>query len=391
MSISKVVLLLASGAGGAAVLGMLGFFQDRPNIVLLKHGDYEIEVIRNSETLSQAMAINAKGSIIGLREVAEESNSILSSLSYFCGDALCVDMPIPDEFTNVEAVALSDNDLVVGFASRVVGHADGSLRAVVWNPHTGKIDLLPRVAGDETCHAQSISASGTRITGYSTGPGRLRPVLWSWNPTEQTWGIAVLETEMEYNPYLMSSTLQISPDGSKIAGCCTEQILPGDIIDSSLYIWTETDGTWTRKHLNAEQLYIEEMNDQGEMAGSLRGLEGRLPCFVSTQGEVRRLELLSGHTTGEARGINQNSQIVGWCDQPHPTEGGTRPCAWNREGKVSQIELSDIPFAMVNGINDAGRIAGMMTITMSDEDHNSSQTEEAKLDLAHSFRARPIK
>ena len=198
--------------------------------------------MENSPTLSQAIAINQHGSIIGSREVPDESGNIYRVFYFHCGPSDCQDMPLPAGYTNVEAEAISDNELVVGFASRPIGHAEGSLRGVVWSPAEKAIELLPAADGDLSSHAQSISGDGKLIAGYSTGPDRLRPVVWSRPGPGQAWEVQVLPTVMEYNPYLMSSSLLISGDGTIVAGCCTEQILAGDVHDSSLYRWRRSEG-----------------------------------------------------------------------------------------------------------------------------------------------------
>lgn len=389
MKSKKLVLLLPTLVLGVFVLmGMLVKSNSQPNIIRKQHGGYDLELVRNSKSLSQAIAINASGSIIGAREVEDESGVTLSLRSFFCGGDLCKDMPIPEGFTNVEAVAISDTDKVIGFASRTIGHEDGSLLAVVWDPRTDSIEFLPAAEGDSACQAQSISSDGSRIAGYTTGPERLRPAVWSREDARQVWSIVVLETVMDYNPYLMSSTLQIHPDGKRVAGCCTEQILPGNIIDSSLYAWQENQGKWERSYLHTEQIYVRDMNAQGALVGSLLGPEGRLPCFVSPAGELQRLKLLESDTAGEARGINQHAQIVGWSDRPHDPEGGPQACTWKPDGSVTRLSISEIPYAMVYGINDSGQIAGMLTVTVSEpnaERKADGQVEESAL----AFRGTP--
>jgi len=395
MNSKKLLLVLPFLVLGIGLLmGMLVKYRIESDIIKLQHGDYDIELIRNSESLSQAVAINARGSVIGTREVSDDSGVTLSLKSFYCGMDECKDMPMPEGFTNVEAVAISDNDVVVGFASRTIGHEGGSLRAVVWKPQSGTIELLPPADGDEACHAQSITADGTMIAGYTTGPNRLRPAVWSRDEASQDWIVVVLDTLMDYNPYLMSSTLQISPDGTRIVGCCTERILPGDIIDSSLFGWREKQGQWERTLLNKEQMYIRDLNIHGAMVGSLLGPEGRLPCFVSPEGEIRLLGLLQGDVAGEARGINERSLIVGWSDQPHGPEGGPKACTWEADGTVAKLDLSEIPFGMVFGVNDSGQLAGMLTVADPGVKADSSQTATSQAgpaaELALAFRASPV-
>lgn len=332
-------------------------------VKVVKVGGLELELIVNSDTFSQASAINSKGSIIGTREVIGEDVSILAQKSFYFGEFGHKDMPIPETFTNVEATGISDTDLVVGYATRPVGHPKGNLDAVAWDPKTGEITVLPRADGDTACQAQSISSDGTMITGYSTGPARMRPILWTQESNSGQWKVTVLPTIYENNPYLMSSQLRVTPDGSCIAGCCTEAFLPNNVIDSSLYMWTKDDkGEWQRERMSEKQLYVKGFNNKRQVVGIIRELTGKtFPTFLNEKGEETRLSLLSGDETGEARAINESGVIVGFSDDPHGPEGGPEACRWSIDGKVTSVKIGPSPYGTIHGINDAGQMAGMAT------------------------------
>jgi uncharacterized membrane protein len=373
-----VTLAVVALAGGGVLYGMLTRATQASKIRKSTYGKYEIEIFENSETLSAVLAINKNGAVIGSREASNEAGTIFHTEYFFSSGEFFAKMPIPEGYTNVEAVAISDNDLVVGYASRPLGSQGGSLHAVIWNPRKETVEFLPIAAGDSACQAQAISADGSRITGYSTGPERLRPVLWGWSNEEEKWSVAVLPTVIEYNPYLMSSSLRISPDGKNIVGCCTEKILPGDRHDSSLYGWQQNEsGDWERRMIHEEQLYVRGLNNQGETVGSVIGPNGRLPCYVSATGDLQLLELLPGDVAGEARGINSQSQIVGWSDEPPGTDGGPKACMWSPKGAVTQVHLSEIPYSMLYGINDSGQLAGMLSIRTEKEEDSEQQAELA--------------
>jgi|694.fasta_scaffold00374_46 uncharacterized membrane protein len=354
------------------------------------HEGHRVEILLNSETLSQATAINALGAMIGSREVANADKTILRSVSFFCKADQSADMPVPVDFTNVEACAISDNDVVVGYASRPIGHPEGSLRAVVWKPFMEKLEILPLPDDDSASHAQDISADGTRISGYSTGHERLRPVVWQWREQTQAWEFTVLTTHFDYNPYLMSSTLLISPDGQIAAGCCTQAILPDGSIDSALLVWRYRDGLWHPQQLTAEQLYVRGLNNLGQIVGSNLGKKGRQPCYLSPTGELQVLDLLPGDHSGEARDINSQGMIVGWSDGPPGPEGGPKACRWNADGNIQPLRLSADPFSMVYAINDAGQLSGMITLPSPDEaEKRDGAIEPAGKSLA--FRTLPTK
>lgn len=328
----------------------------------LKYNGGELELLVNSATLSQVVAMNNHGSIIGTREISDNKAGVLRSIPFYIGKHGKKDIPTPATFSNLEPIAISDTEIVIGYATRPPGSKDGSLGGVVWNAKDDAFVILPKAPGDTVNQPQAISADGKRVTGYSTGPDRLRPVLWQRQDDSETWSVTVLSTEFENNPYLMSGALMISPDGKWIAGSCTEAFLPDGTVDSALYLWTESKpGSWDRKKLSREQLYLRGINDQGEMAGSIRGKTGeRQPCYVSPQGEFQTLKLLPGDVSGEAKGINNSSMIVGFSDDPLGGDGGPEPCFWSKDRAVHKLAPSDSWYGMIQAINQAGQMAGLL-------------------------------
>lgn len=161
------------------VSGLL-FFQAGSADLAVAADEYELKMVDNSTTFSQAIAINSKLEILGTREVAEGPGSAMKT--YFRSGDKDVLLNPPKDFTNLEPQALSDTSLVVGYVSRPVGNENGSLRGFVWDAKTGELTTLDPLPTDVGSHAQDISADGKRITGYSTGhtPARLRPCVWQW-------------------------------------------------------------------------------------------------------------------------------------------------------------------------------------------------------------------
>jgi hypothetical protein len=162
----------------------------------------------------------------------------------------------------------------------------------------------------------------------------------------------------------MSGHLRITPDGTCLAGCCTEGFLANNVIDSSLYFWTKDgQGEWKQQQISEKQIYIKGFNNKRQIAGVVRELSGKtFPCFLNEKGEEKRLTLLPGDETGEARAINQESVIVGFSDDPPGPEGGPEPCSWSVDGKVTAVKLGPSPYGTIHGINDAGQMAGMATL-----------------------------
>jgi uncharacterized membrane protein len=328
----------------------------------------EIEWFHNSSTLSQAIAINNQGSVIGTREVPDKAGAMWIPRPFYSGTFGTKDIPTPNAYTNFEPIGISDTELVIGYATRPSGSKDGSLIGTVWDPKQDAFTLLPKAEGDNVNHPQAISADGKRITGYTTGPNRLRPALWEYDPSQQQWSITVLPTQYENNPYLMSGGLMISPDGKSIAGCCTEGTLPDGSIDSALYRWAQgQSGAWERSLLSREQLYLRGINDQAEMAGSVRGPTGlRQPCFVSAKGEFVLLPLLPNDVSGEAKGINNASLVVGFSDDPNGGDGGPEPCIWGKDRKATRIAKAGFAYGAIQAVNQKGQIAGMAEVGLND-------------------------
>lgn len=375
-------------------LMLLGFFVclqgggDPPENRIEKRevGNIELELFRNSSSMSQVVAINSHESIVGTREILEESGASLRSVPFYAGIHGMKDIPVPAGFTNLEVVAISDNDLVIGYATRIRKNPDGALRGVVWNSNSDQFSFLPRGDGDDVNHAQDISADGKRITGYTTGPNRLRPALWKRDESSGEWLITVLSSEYDDNPFLMSGQLRISPNGKWIAGCCTEDFRPDGTIDSALFLWKENEsGEWERTKLSSQEIYLRGINDLGEMAGSIPGPKGeRRPCFVAPSGGLVLLGLLPNDVSGQANDINNSSVIVGFSDDPIGGEGGPEPCVWSKDGKAKRFANSGILYGTILGVNDSGQMVG--AIEVSPDISSSDVTTTADEDLLLGFR-----
>ncbi|MEO8269850.1 MAG: hypothetical protein ABI557_09020, partial [Aureliella sp.] len=138
-------------------------------VMHVEERQFALDILDNSPTFSQALAINSTGQMIGFREVADEAGTTFSQEPFFFDGEQTTRVPLLDDYSNIEVRALSDNGLVVGYASRRMGHPQGSVTGFVWDSKTGEMVRLMPAGMDVTCHAQSISAAGDRITGYTAG------------------------------------------------------------------------------------------------------------------------------------------------------------------------------------------------------------------------------
>lgn len=362
---------------------------DELRVQKMASDDFALEVFDNSPTLSQALAINATGQIIGLREVADEAGTQLSQKPFFIDGQQMTTIPLLEDYSNLEIRALSDTGLVVGYASRPLGHPQGSVTGFVWDSKTGKMTRLMPADQDVACHAQGISDDGTRITGYTAGsePSRMLPCLWTWNESEKTWLVETLDSIEDHNPYIMSSSVLISPDGQRIVACITVAIPSNNVYDSSLVQWTHIDGQWQRKLLSDEQMYLSSINNAGQIAGTITTEAGRQPCMIDAAGKIAMIDLLAGDVSGEARGINAAGTVVGFSDDPFGPEGGPQAFVWNQETAVPMALPQGTTASMAFDINDAGQIAGLLDVlrvdtgaapdTGSAEDSDSTDSDSA--------------
>lgn len=339
---------------------------------------FALHVHDHSATLTRLLAINNKHQVLGVLERPGEKNpEVFEQIFFFHDGNKKHELPRLEGFTNVEALHLSDNGHVVGFASRRLGHPEGSLAGILWQPLQSKLTKLEPIKDDTAALANSISADGSRITGYSTGsnPARLRPCVWT--KKGEQWVASVLPTEHSFNPFLMSGNAVISPDGKLIAASVTESISPTGIHDSSVFVWKETDGEWTGEFVCKESMRIHSVNSQGECVGELTIASGRVPYKISKSGEPIALPLLDGDTTGEAWGINDQGVVVGISDNLTAADGGPRPVRWV-DGKVERLKLPEgSEFGGGYSINDSGRIAGMSDFPLPDESGEDEESSRA--------------
>lgn len=359
-----------------------------PDLKLRKitQGDFELQIFDNSTTFSQGLAINAGGSIIGQREIANADLTIFSNEYFFCDGKRMSVVPAVEGFTNVELQALSDNNLAAGFATRPMGNPDGGVIAIVWDTSTTQATKLPRPAETVATHAQDISADGRRVSGYATGEGRLRPCVWTWEPGTKTWNPEILPTLHEFNPYVVASRVVISPNGKLIAACCTFDLSQG-VIDSSLFIWREVDGKWERELINDEQLYLRDINDSGMIAGSINTPQGlRQPRVVGVDGQLQEVELLPGDESGEVWGINAEGIVVGFSDDPHGADGGPEAIVW-KDGKTTAIHLGEGVYSLASGINDEGYITGLVEVPPAPSDATGEAGDEEAGPITLAFRS----
>ncbi|MFN3194003.1 MAG: hypothetical protein ACE361_26065 [Aureliella sp.] len=335
---------------------------------------FSLQVIDNSDTLGLVIDVDRSGNVIGSREEPDEKGYVFSTVYFYDDGTEVIDLKLLKGYTSCVIEALSDTKMAVGYATRRLGHPEGSLTGMLWDIQEDKLVKLEAAEGDSGCQAQGISADGSTIVGYTTGanPPKLRPCV--WQDVEGEWVCTPLPTPELNNPYVMSSSVVISPDGKKIAACPTEKFLSNGVVDSSLYLWEkQTDGSWERRQLSTQQAYLSAMNNKGTIVGSISATLGKKsPVSFDLQGKMTQIDMLEGTVSGYAYDVSSDGIVVGVCNDPAGPEGGPHAFVW-KEGKTTPLPMpKETVYSYANAINDAGQIVGFADITFSDRKDEES-------------------
>ncbi|MEM8732896.1 MAG: hypothetical protein AAGG44_01650 [Planctomycetota bacterium] len=335
--------------------------------------EFSLQVFDNTDTLGQIIDVDRNGNVIGSREEPDEQGFVFSTVYFYDDGKKVVELGVLDEYTSSEVEALSDAGIAVGYATRRMGHPKGSLTAFLWDIKANKLVKLNAAEGDFSCHAQGVSADGSTIVGYTTGsnPPKLRPCVWS--KEGEDWQCTPLPTLELHNPFVMSSSVVISPDGTKIAACPTESFLAGRV-DSSLFMWKKNDdGIWERKLLSAEQAHLHAINNDGLIVGSVTAPRGKKsPVLFDAEGKMTSIDLLDGTVSGIAFDVSSTGVVVGTCDDPPGPDGGPHAFVWKQGKTIPLMMPKETVYSYANAINDAGQIAGFADITFPERKDEES-------------------
>ena len=336
--------------------------------------DRKLDLIDNSSGISQVFDLNARGEILGTKEVQTPLG--LGQEPFFRSGPRELKIGLLEGFTHLEPKALSDTGLVVGYASRTIGHPDGSLRAFLWEATSQQTVNLGTLPGDRGSIAFDISSDGSIVTGYSTGrdPARMLPCF--WERIDSRWKCSALSTIQAYNPFLLSSRVVISDDGTRIAACLAVRSIPGIIprYENSLFMWTRnTQGSWQRSRLLDTSLTLADISNQGILAGSCVINSVRRAFVYDPQEGFQILELLEGDVSSQALALNNHGIVVGFSDDPFGPTGGPQAFIWSK-GTLSPLDFTTkAAYSSASAINDKGQVAGYLV------------TEEEDAELSKAF------
>ncbi|MCA9127041.1 MAG: hypothetical protein KDB22_08145 [Planctomycetales bacterium] len=341
-----------------------------------------LEVLDNSATFSQVIAMNGEGAVLGLREVEAEEKALTSQAFFYKDSETSRDAPVLDGYTNTELQALSDNGMAVGYASRPIGHPQGSFTAILWNGKSGKLSDLGKLDGDLASHAQDISADGQRVVGYSTGshPARTRLCLWQWDSKAKNWSAEELDTPFYMNPLLVNSSAVISPDGNRVAACVTVKIIDPLNYISSLFVWELVDDNWNRKLVSEQVGRLKDINNRGEIVMNVTHAHGLLPSVIDLTGKQTKIDLLPDDVSGEGLAISDDGVLVGRSDDPAGPIGGPTAFSW-QNGKMGVPEFANRSvYSASYAINGRGQIAGLVDVVIIDDKLQLAGLEDQRSD-----------
>ncbi len=218
---------------------------------------------------SVVLDCNQQGLVLGEHEVADPEIGLSLNPYLRRGDE-DLSLPIPESFTHIEVARLSETGLVVGFATRPIGHPEGNQQACIWDSQNARVELLEIPDGFRGSSAFDIDADGSTVCGYVVGrdPPRLTPCVWQRSATD--WRCALLSAPQAYNPLLTSGHVVISDDGQRIAASLVVESGGGDlpVFINHLFVWERADdGTWKRRLLVEQAVHLANINNQGVIAG----------------------------------------------------------------------------------------------------------------------------
>jgi uncharacterized membrane protein len=320
-----------------------------------------VSFVANEVGAREIVDLNARLETVGWREVVDPGIGLRRE-PFFRRGSSEQRIPLLEGYTNLEAQALSDTGLVVGYASRSIGHTEGSLEAFAWQPPDGRTVALGKGAdGANGTVAMGVSSDGQVVAGYwlAANPPRMAPCV--WENVGGVWQWTPLSTLHDYNPFLLAGRVMVSRDGSKVAACITVETVPGVVTRyvSQLFAWQrQAPGTWERRRLMDKAIRLAGINNLGMVAGTCTVDRQKRACVVNSDGELRLLGVLPGDTVSEAYDLNNQGIVVGLSDDPARVDSGPRAFVWS-QGTMSPLKLpQEFTSSVATSINDEGHIGG---------------------------------
>ena len=341
----RIRILIASLAFGMAAISPLQ--ADEPTTPVYRI----VPKIGAKETT--AIALNAKGDLLCYRWAEENGNTDVleqAPLLLKADSGKSIRIPLLKGYTATMPASLSDSGVVVGRSSRPPVDNAGRLVplsgvAFVWDEHSG-IRSIGALPGDTMSQADSISADGSRISGISIGPDRIRACV--WERSGENWEMKPLP---QATNRLNSQKAVMSRSGKYVAS----------FEDRKPTLWTrEDDGSWRRETIGAtDSLIPRAVNDNAVVAGyriNADALSTKDAVIWKRETGVKVLERPKGYLYAELNSINNRNVAVGFADGPHGSSIGPNACV--SEGGRLLIFDAEPEFSSATAINDQGQAAG---------------------------------
>lgn len=319
--------------------------------------------------MSTAADVNSTRHAVGSCWITDETGDIQQSFFWDVPKGAVEILPIPtaskDErpFTFVDAMAVSDTDIVVCNAQRPFSRLgevyQPSRVAHVWDAQSGVFTRLPIPSGMNASAATDISADGRMVVGHVMGNGMMRAVVWRKGDDSQ-WSVTMF-------PEVDAYAFGISPNGNYITG-------KAPLKDSPFFVpvrWTKNNDVWTITYLGSDPGIATAVSDEGIVVGYVIRDDRRV-AFQSDQ-VVVPLGVLPDHGESLAFGI-AHGYVVGYSQEknrPDGTAGRQRAFVWDETKKMRRLFWYDTTDA--RSIHPAGIVCGAHAEYREDPEEESDR------------------
>lgn len=325
------------------------------------------KLLDRSIAMSTAADVNGTRHAVGSCWITDETGDIQQSFFWDAPKGTVTIIPIPAAakgerpFTFVDAVAVSDTDLVACNAQRP-GTQPGQMYqpsrvAHLWNAKDNVFTRLPIPSGMNASAATDISADGRTVVGTTFGGEMTQATVWQQGE-DGAWGVTMLPGTDAY-------AFGISPNGMYVAG----KAPPKDSPFFAPVRWTKKDGVWTITQLGSRPGIAAAVSDEGIVVGyvvrDMRQVAFQFDVVVNPLG------FLSDHGESQAFGIARGV-IVGYSQEKNRPDGTAgRQRAFVSNGEMRQLFLFDTTDA--RSIHPSGFICGAYAEYREDPEEESDR------------------
>lgn len=327
------------------------------------------EKLSDDRIIAQSTAADVNGArhAVGSCWITNDIGDMQQSFFWDAPKGTVAIIPIPAAakgerpFTFVDAVAVSDTDLVACNAQRP-GTQPGQMYqpsrvAHLWNAKDNVFTRLPIRSGMNASAASDISADGRTVVGTTFGGEMTQATVWQQGE-DGAWGVTMLPGTDAY-------AFGISPNGMYVAG----KAPPKDSPFFAPVRWTKKDGVWTITQLGSRPGIAAAVSDEGIVVGyvvrDMRQIAFQFDVVVNPLG------FLSDHGESYAFGIARG-HVVGYSQEKNRPDGTAgRQRAFVSNGEMNQLFLFDTTDA--RSIHPSGIVCGAYAEHREDPEEESDR------------------